>query len=159
MKQLFMSILAFVGCFSPAIEATNTFDPATNVLSMDSVLVIGDQEYSNVLIRIDQFTVLGVGSSEQVNNGVSEICGLERFTASNFNAIQSGMSLEQVTQIMGCEFDSQFTRWAGGTVTYVWTNFEVTQMFISVTFDESSLIATDRFGIFKFWQGRSFVDQ
>ena len=89
-----------------------------------------------------------------------DTCGLERFTAENYDAIQFGMSLDQVIQVMGCKFDPRATLYAGDSVTYAWTNFEVTQMFIAVTFDEQSLtITTSPPYTFKFWQGRSFVDQ
>lgn len=147
----------------------NVFDPATNVLTMDSVWVTGGLKYENVAIHLDQFTVLGVAGETvvpppppppvtpppPVNSGA---CGLDRFTAANFDAIQVGMSFDQVTQIMGCS-PSRADRF-DGMVTHVWINLEVTQMFISVAFDESTMKATGNLGsVFKFWQGRSFVDQ
>lgn len=58
MKQLFL--LAALSLSAVTAQA-DTFDPATNTLTMDSVIV-GDQKYFNVVVRIDQLTVLGVGS-------------------------------------------------------------------------------------------------
>lgn len=146
----------------------NAFDPATNVLTMDSVWVTGGLKYENVAIHLDQFTVLGVAGETvvsppppvtppppPVNSGA---CGLDRFTATNFDAIQVGLSFDQVAQIMGCS-PSRTDRLAG-LVTQTWINLEVTQMFIAVTFDESSMSVTGNLGpAFKFWQGRFFVDQ
>ena len=169
MKRLLLFSVLLISSFSNATVTANTFDPATNTLTLDSV-IYQDKQYFNVKIRVDQFTVKLVGSSEPVNpeppvtpppppppvNGGA--CGLDRFTAANFDAIQIGMSFDQVTQIMGCS-PSRASR-LSGMVTHVWINLEVTQMFISVTFDESTMRATGNLGsAFKFWQGRSFVDQ
>jgi hypothetical protein len=158
-------------------SAASKFDPATNVLTMDSVSVTGHRKYENVVISVSQFTMLGVGGTSirpappivspppppppvlpapqpPVNIGS---CGLDRFTTANYNAIQPGMTVEEVTQIMGCQFDPRMTRRVGGLVTHAWTNFEVTQMFIAVMFDESTMRVSDSFD--KYWQGRSFVNQ
>ena len=53
MKQLFL--LAALSLSAVTAQA-DTFDPTTNTLTMDSVIV-GDQKYFNVVVRIDQFTV------------------------------------------------------------------------------------------------------
>jgi len=126
------------------IVASNTFDPATNTLTMDSVTVTGDRTYSNVVIRIDQFTVLGVGSSAPINGGVSETCGSENFTIDKFNAIQIGMSLDQVNQVIGCEFSRTVRAVSVAVVEYFWEHFSDSDGFsyISANFDPSSLTVT-----------------
>lgn len=155
------------------ISGTSIFDPTTNVLTMDSVSVTGHLKYENVVISVSQFTMLGVGGSTirpappsppppsppppspPVNTGS---CGLDRFTTANYNAIQPGMSLDEVTQIMGCQFTPIMTQRVGGIVSHSWTNFDVTQMFILVVFDESTM-RVNNFDPYKYWQGRSFVNQ
>lgn len=171
MKRLLLFSVLLISSFSNATVTANTFDPATNILTLDSV-IYQDKQYFNVKIRVDQFTVKLVGSSESVNPEPPVIlpppvtpppvnsgaCGLDRFTAANFDAIQIGMSFDQVVQLMGCS-PSRANR-LSGMVTHVWINLEVTQMFIAVTFDESTMRATGNLGpVFKFWQGRSFVGQ
>lgn len=165
MKRLFQFSVLLISSFFNVVMA-NTFDPATNTLTLDSV-IYEDKQYYNVKIRVDQFTIKLVGTSEPVNpeppitppppvNGGA--CGLDRFTAVNFDAIQVGMSSDHVAQIMGCS--PSRTDKLHGMVTHVWINLEVTAMFISVTFDESTMRVTGNVGpAFKFWQGRSFVDQ
>ena len=155
MKPLFLFFLLLTCGFLSVPTVADTFNPATNILTLDSVRY-KDQKYSNVVLRIDQFTVLSVGSSVPVN---SDTCGLERFTAANFDAIQVGMSLDQVTQIMGCLPGKKLSA-PGGIVSYSWSNLDVTQMLIIVSFDESSMKVTGFLGpSFKFWQGRDFVGQ
>ena len=142
MKHLFLLLLLL---FSAATAKADTFDPATNTLTLDSVIV-GDQKYFNVVVRIDQFTVLGVGSSVPIG-GVNETCGAENFTIDKFNAIQVGMSIDQVNQVIGCKFDPGSAVRTGGLVTYTWMNFSAGNVqFISAFFDESSLKITGTFG-------------
>ncbi len=142
MKQLFL--LAALSLSAVTAQA-DTFDPATNTLTMDSVIV-GDQKYFNVVVRIDQFTVLGVGSSVPIG-GVNEICGTENFTIDKFNAIQSGMSIDQINQTIGCKFDPGSAVRTGGLVNYHWMNATGGNVqFISVFFDESSLKVTAAMG-------------
>lgn len=58
MKRSLLPFLLFAGGFSSmTLVAGNTFDPETKTLTMDSVTVTGDRVYSNVVIRIDQFTL------------------------------------------------------------------------------------------------------
>lgn len=147
MKQLFLLFILLACGFSSAVNAAgNTFDPATNTLTMDSVTVTGDRIYSNVVIRIDKFTVLGVGSSTPVDSGggVSETCGAGNFTIDKHNAVQVGMSFDQVTQIIGCKNNLSETVRTGGFVAYTWG--EPLTTFILVWFDESSSKVTGSLG-------------
>ena len=144
MKSLFLLFLLLASGFSSAINAAgNTFDPATNTLTMDSVTVTGDRVYSNVVIRIDKFTVLGVGSSTPVDDGggISETCGAENFTIAKHNAIQVGMSLDQVNQIIGCESDPGYTVRGAGFEKHVWLPSPPLKS-ILVYFDQSNLKVT-----------------
>lgn len=106
MKKIFL--LSFLlTCGSPlGISLANTFDPATNILTMDAV-ILENQKFSNVVVRIDQLTVSSIGSSSPDENRISETCETENLTTDKFDVIQIGMSLDQITQIMGCKFDRQ----------------------------------------------------
>ncbi|PXW86083.1 hypothetical protein C8R34_11662 [Nitrosomonas sp. Nm84] len=109
MKKILLFFALVVGGFPAVTIAANTFDPATNTLTLDSVTA-GGIKYPNVVVRLNQFTVLGVGNSAPVENGNSETCEAENLTEDKFGAIQEGMSIEQVTQIIGCEYAEQFQR-------------------------------------------------
>ncbi len=99
---------------------------------MDSVTVIGGRTYSNVVIRIDQLTVLGLGSSTTPNDTqVSAICKTENFTIDRFNAIQVGMTLDQVRQIIGCEPSLASTTTVGSLNIMHWRS---SNLIISMTF-------------------------
>jgi len=118
------------------------------------------QSYQNFLITSITGTQTQVPPPS--TGGVSETCGLERFTAANYNAIQVGMTLDQVIQIMGCNYDSTpgltsyNTGPTGDLVTYAWTNSDVViGMFIAVTFDLPTKRVTNS-TLFKFWNGRSY---
>jgi hypothetical protein len=63
MKKLIVLFLLLFGGFSSAINAGNTFDPATKVLTIGTLAVTGDQTYNNVVVRLDQFSVLSVGNT------------------------------------------------------------------------------------------------
>lgn len=154
-----ISIVLFVflfSNFSSAIKAENIFDPATNVLTLDSVTVPGDQIYYNVAVRLDQFTVLSVGSSAPIVTGVSGVCGRENFTVDKYNAIRIGMTLNQVTQIIGCEHDPSYTMRlgiiaVGGSTTadlvrYAWIDLTLWKE-ITVFFDDASGRVTDPLGV------------
>lgn len=145
MKRFFLSFFFIISSLYSVTATSNTFDPATNTLTIRSVTVTGDRIYSNVVIRLDQFTVLGVGSS--VPNGtVSETCGAENSTIDRFNAIQPGMSIEQVTQIIGCQ--SKVGVRSDEILTHDWLYVnELREVFsISVIFEPSTLTVHERLG-------------
>lgn len=156
MKKIIPLILLISGFSSPAFAAGNTFDPATNTLTIDSVTVIGNRVYSNVVIRLDEFTVLGVGSSTPIDTGVSETCDSDNFTNDKFNAIQVGMTTDQVNQVIGCKFSPNFTTELFGETHYVWMDSkDLTQQFITVVFNGAKV--SDLLGsAFKFFQKNPF---
>jgi hypothetical protein len=103
MKKYFLSLLLLASGFHAGFSCANTFDPVTNILTMDSVTV-GNQQFVNVVVRIDQFAVLGAGNSYPVEDGILETCQAENLTTDRFGAIQVGMTVDQVTQIIGCKY-------------------------------------------------------
>jgi hypothetical protein len=65
LRQVFASSLLILA--ANAAMATDTFNPATNQLTLDSVVLNG-VVYGNVVVTINSFTVNSVGSSTPVNN-------------------------------------------------------------------------------------------
>ncbi len=141
MKHLFLLLAA--SFFTVTAQADN-FDPATNILRMDSV-VVGDQKYFDVSVRIDQFQVLAVGSSAPNNGGgVKETCEAADFTISKYNNIVVGMSLDQVNQTIGCKPGSPVR--TSGFVNYSWSTTVGGVRIIDVIFDDPSLTVTGALG-------------
>ncbi len=136
MKQLLLLLILL----SSVIAQADTFDPATNTLTMESVTV-GNQKFFNVVIRIDQYAVLGVGSSVPIDSGISETCGAVNFKNDKFNAIQIGMPIDQVNQIIGCKPNPNTTVRSNGHAMYQWNSIPAYQS-ITVIFEESSLKVT-----------------
>lgn len=128
--------------FSVTAKA-NTFDSNTNVLTLDSVTV-GNQIFTNVIVRLDQYNVISVGSSQPMQSSENTICGSDNFTPESYNAIQIGMSLDQVNQIIGCNFDPNSIVRASGLVVYRWSIMEPNLMFISVKFNDTDLTVTNQ---------------
>lgn len=79
--------------------------------------------------------------------GVSDTCGVENFTIDKYNAIQVGMSIDQVNQVIGCRFDPGSAVRNSGLVQYTWQNLSADRVqLISIFFDESSLKITSALG-------------
>ena len=116
-------------------------------MTLDDVTV-GDQTFTNVVVRIDQFSVKSVGGSGSIISGVSANCVSGNFTIEKFNAIQIGMSLDQVNQTIGCSFDSNNIVRASGLATYRWQITDPDLKFIQVSFNATDLTVTDRLGRF-----------
>lgn len=119
MKKILLFFALIISGFSTVITAADTFDPATNTLTLDSVTV-GGIKYPTVVVRLNQFTVLGVGNSAPVEDGISETCEAENFTEDKLGAILGGMSIEQVTQIIGCNEVRRRLRNDGSSISIDW---------------------------------------
>src|SRR6476469_760876 len=63
--------------------AVNTFDPTTNKLSLDSVVING-VVYNNVVVTLKSFTLNSVGTSAPYA-AVTATCGSTDFTNAKFN--------------------------------------------------------------------------
>jgi hypothetical protein len=133
-----MLFLLLVCGFSSAIKAEDTFDPETSILTLDSVTIPGDRIYKNVVVHINQFTILGVGGSIPNPDDISETCTCENFSMDKFNTIQPGMTLDQVTQVIGCKFNPKDTMYIGGLTRYQWADYPRYQWNINVFFFGSS---------------------
>lgn len=73
---------------------------------------------------------------------VSETCGPNNFTEAKYNAIVTGMTVDQVNQTIGCKYDPQQTVHGPGFVMRLWLNtasIAATQM-IMVFFDTNGIV-------------------
>jgi len=130
MFKKFISACALV-CMT-AVGHAQTFDLSTRTLVLPSVQV-GNTVYHGVTIRMDNFTVLGVTSSSAVNT-VSATCSTLAFTSAKYSAIRIGMTIQEVKNLLGCEYAGYYTTRTNTNVRYVWatSNFSAN---IAVYFD------------------------
>lgn len=101
--------------------AQDTYDPRTQILTIQTLQHQGLQ-YSNVVIHLDQYSVLSVGDitspSTTYNN---KSCTAANFTTKIANSIKTGMSLDQVSALIGCTNDSSLTMRSSNYVNYFWS--------------------------------------
>jgi hypothetical protein len=111
MKKYITALLLLLGLLQNA-HATTTFDPNTNILTLDSVVVNGTQ-FNNVSVLMGTYFVLSVGSSIQR-------CTSGNLTTAKYNLIVQGMTLAQINQLLGCQYDPALVFRNTGAITYVW---------------------------------------
>ncbi len=97
------------GAMADQLQGTDAvYDPSTKVLSIPS-MVIGNTRYFNVQATFPSLQVKSIGSNQPVGGtpgSVSESCTLDKFSLANFNAIQVGTTLNEVTNLFGCTYIS-----------------------------------------------------
>lgn len=104
---------ALIAAANAAI-AVDTFDPASNKLTLDSVVLNG-VVYNNVVATLNSYTLISVGSSAPYGP-VTATCSGGNFTVAKYNAIVPGMTLDQVKQTIGCANDPSLTTAVGSIV-------------------------------------------
>lgn len=139
LRTLLCATLATLGL----AHATDTFDATTNQLTIPAVQ-IGDTIYTNVVIRLNNFDVLAVGGSTPANQ-VSDTCTPSNITLDRYNAIQTGMTLDQVNQALGCKPFGPPTR-MGNQAIYIWRSITPVLTAISVSLDPTALTVMSAFG-------------
>lgn len=146
-------LFALLSVFSiSAVNASDTFDPATNQLNLDAVTVNGIQ-YNNVILNLNDFKVLAVGSSSTVNATVSSTCSQSNFTVPIYNAIATGMTLDQVNQTIGCSYKPSLTQRSTSYTIYAWSQGTSS---ILVWFDVNGSIVTPLLGSTSYKSGSGF---
>lgn len=127
-------LLALAG--SGAAQA-DSFDPATNQLTIDSVLVNG-VNYKAVV------TIANVISVSPVATAPAAQCAAANFTTAIYNAIKPGMTVDQVNATIGCQFTPSLTVRSTGTIQNQWFVSSPTAgtKFILVFFDSTTLLST-----------------
>lgn len=115
--------------------AQDTFNTSTSVLSIPA-LTIDQTLYSNVQLRLNSFTVVNAGT----NTPVPKPCTASNFTAAKVNAIDIGMTRDQVSQIIGCDSNESFSsqlNWANQIYSWSYRSYvpQYTSSVILVFFD------------------------
>ena len=123
MKRLLTALCLLAGITSAgsAIAQTASYDAATRYLTIPSVRV-GDTVFSDLVIRLDGIAVISVGATAPATSTVTDTCTVANFTTAKFNAIALGMSLDQVSQVMGCKNNPGLTQRASQYVVYAWNS-------------------------------------
>ncbi|NOT84991.1 MAG: hypothetical protein HOP02_09525 [Methylococcaceae bacterium] len=144
MRNYFIAPLLF---FSVNALAANSFDVNTNMLKLESVVVNGVQ-YNDVAVRLNAYDVVSVGSNNNtVGGAVADTCTDANFTVAKFNAIAAGMTLEQVSQTIGCKYNPSKTVAAGELVQHSWLQQETGKIkFINIWFDGATNIIINTSG-------------
>ena len=153
MKHIITILCLFTGISfgTSAFAQTATFNNATRFLTIPSVQV-GTTVYSNVVVRLDSFAIISVGSETPVSSSVAATCVTANFTTAKYNAIALGMTPDQVNQTIGCKFNPAFTQRTQSFLLITW-NFSGSLM--QVYFDPAGTIVTAPLGtdIFKYASG------
>lgn len=135
---------------------TATYNDANGQLTLPSVQV-GNTVYSNVLIRLNSFDILGVGGAAPAptTGTVSAACTMANLTLANYNAIAAGMTLEQVKRTIGCEYTPALTTITTYSITRAWSSGGAV---IIVYFDPTGATVQGMFGSPSF-KGASGISQ
>lgn len=143
---------------APTPSATSvTYDPVTKYLTIPTITA-GDYTYTNLVIRLSEFEYISgvatpVGQTPPPTptppaGTVSDTCTTANFTAAKFAAIALGMTLDQVSQTMGCKYDPAWTLKAGTFSRYSWIALpKAIQVFFDV--NGTLVTATSAGGTFK----------
>jgi hypothetical protein len=123
--------------------AADTFDTSTNILTVPQVQ-IGQTLYNNVQVKLNNITVVSVGSTSPVSSGnVAATCSASNFSTASYNAITVGMTVAQVNQVMGCAYDTSSTERTAEFIAYKWDDIPARGLqFIQVFFDTSGSVVT-----------------
>ena len=134
---------------------TATYDPNTGYLTIPSlalpsgVFVYGTV-YSDVVIRLDSFAVISLGSSAAATPPVAATCTSANLTIAKYNTIVLGMTLDQVKQHLGCNYSA--TVRTDSWIFYRWTSTNSSAL-IGVYFDASGTTVTAQFDATVFKDG------
>jgi hypothetical protein len=129
----------------------DNFNPTTNQLFIDAVQV-GDTVYSGVVITPG--TVINLGRQSPTAGANGSNCAGGNFTGSAFSAIQLGMTLDQVSQLLRCNNDAGRTYRLSSSVTYVWSAPTPSEATVQVSFDATGAkVSAGADGEYKFATG------
>lgn len=80
-------------------------------------------------------------ATAQLSQDVKEICTIDNFTVGIVRSIQSDLSLENVTQLIGCTFDPELTKISPNFVTYSWKMTDLSRS-LTVYFDPAGELSS-----------------
>lgn len=138
MKSFIARLLLLTTAAGASLAHADSYDTTTNRLTIDSVQ-IGNTVYTGVVVTIG--SVIRVAGTKQATSTVATTCSASNFTTSAFNAIQEGMSVAQVNQVMGCQYTPSQTLRGSNYLTYTW-GVSGTMTYIQVWFDSSGTTVT-----------------
>lgn len=138
MKQFAARLLLPAVLAASTLAHADSYDPATNRLTVSEIQV-GDTIYSNVVVTVGQ--IHSIGGSRPATP-VAATCASANFTTANYNAIQIGMTLDQVNQAMGCQYDPTATVRIQTAVVYRWQMVSPSVKVVQVWFDGDGKIVT-----------------
>lgn len=157
MLHSFTKIRSFLGAATLALAAgsalaqTATFSESNRQLTLPSVQV-GNVLFSNVVVRLDAFTVLASGPGTPISLGA---CTEANFTTARYNAIAIGMTPDQVNDTMGCVFTPALTQRGPGYVALAWSPAS-TRGLVVVFFDANGSVVTPLAGSTSFKSSSGF---
>ena len=121
-----LTALLLLAC-QAAFSQTSTFDLDSRYLTLPSVQV-GNTIYNNLVIRIDSLAVISVGSVTTAPPPSSAAkCTAANFTIAKFNQIAVGMTVDQVTNLLGCQYDATFHVVTGAVEYDAWDYIDLTK--------------------------------
>lgn len=138
MRNIAARFLLLVAAIATPSAYADSFDVSTGRLTIDSIQ-IGNTIYTGVVITIG--SVISVGGSKTAGSTVAATCAAGNFTTAAFNAIQEGMSVSQVNQIMGCQYTPSLTLRGSNYLTNSWS-VPGSMTYIQVWFDASGSTVT-----------------
>ena len=93
---------------SQSMAWAQSFDEASRLLILPFVQV-GNLVIPNVVVRLDNFSVLSAAPALPLAPVVSDLCTGPNFTLQRYDAISVGMTLNQVRGLIGCAQSSNFS--------------------------------------------------
>jgi hypothetical protein len=121
-------------------SSTASYDASTRHLSIPS-LQIGTLVYSNVVLRFDGGAVISVGASAPVTTGsIAHTCTTSNFSTAKYNAITSGLTVDQISAQLGCKSNPAGTIRMSGFTMFCWGDPD--GAFISVYFNFDGSLST-----------------
>ncbi len=143
MRNIAARFLLLMTAIATPLAYADSFDANTGRLTIDSIQV-GNTVYTGVVITIGSVISVGgskAASSTATGSTVATTCAAGNFTTAAFNAIQEGMSVSQVNQIMGCQYTPSLTLRGSNYLTNSWS-VPGTMTYIQVWFDTSGATVT-----------------
>lgn len=120
LRPLIAGFAALAALGAHAQSSAPVFDEATRQLTLP-VVRLGGTNFLNVTVRLDQFEVLGVGGAAPVEPPLATgQCTMANVSRTKFYQIVTGMTFQQVTNLIGCAHNPDYTGSAYSFVSYRW---------------------------------------
>lgn len=103
-RLILVAYIATISCIAKSNELV-AYDEASRELTVPYV-ILGGVRYNNLVVKLDVVTVVSVDSTSKASGpeAVPEKCTSANISQSRFDAIQIGMTLDDVNSIIGCQY-------------------------------------------------------